>query len=53
METVGLGFYFEDLLVGRQFKTIGRSVTEADITNFVKLHRHGRGLVHQSRIPRA
>jgi hypothetical protein len=25
METVGLGFYFEDLLVGRQFKTIGRT----------------------------
>lgn len=35
METVGLGFFFEDLPVGRQFKTIGRTVTEADITNFV------------------
>jgi acyl dehydratase len=35
METVGLGFCFEDLAVGRQFKTIGRTVTEADITNFV------------------
>jgi len=35
METVGLGFYFEDLPVGRQFQTIGRTVTEADITNFV------------------
>jgi acyl dehydratase len=35
METVGLGFHFEDLPVGRQFKTIGRTVTEADITNFV------------------
>ena len=35
METVGLGFYFEDLPVGRRFKTIGRTVTEADITNFV------------------
>ncbi len=35
METVGLGFFFEDLTVGRQFKTIGRTVTEADITNFV------------------
>ena len=35
METVGLGFCFEDLRVGRQFKTIGRTVTEADITNFV------------------
>jgi acyl dehydratase len=35
METVGLGFYFEDMPVGRQFKTIGRTVTDADITNFV------------------
>jgi acyl dehydratase len=35
METVGLGFYYEDLPVGRTFRTIGRTVTEADITNFV------------------
>ena len=35
METVGLGFYYEDLPVGRTFRTIGRSITEADITNFV------------------
>lgn len=35
METVGLGFFFEDLPVGRKFKTIGRTVTEADITNFI------------------
>lgn len=34
METVGLGFYFEDLPVGRRFKTIGRTITETDITNF-------------------
>ncbi|MFT5447133.1 MAG: acyl dehydratase [Gammaproteobacteria bacterium] len=34
METVGLGFYFEDLAVGKTFKTIGRTVTDADITNF-------------------
>ena len=35
METVGLGFCYEDLPVGRRFRTIGRTVTEADITNFV------------------
>ena len=35
METVGIGFFYEDLPVGRRFKTIGRTVTEADITNFV------------------
>jgi acyl dehydratase len=34
METVGLGLFFEDLPVGRSFRTIGRTVTEADITNF-------------------
>lgn len=35
METVGLGFFFEDLREGKTFKTVGRTVTEADITNFV------------------
>ncbi len=35
METVGLGFFFEDLPVGKAFRTIGRTVTEADITGFV------------------
>ncbi len=35
METVGIGFHFEDLPVGRQFQTIGRTITEADITGFV------------------
>lgn len=35
METVGLGFHYEELPLGRQFRTIGRTVTDADITNFV------------------
>jgi acyl dehydratase len=35
METVGLGIPFEDLPLGRQFKTIGRTITEPDIVNFV------------------
>ena len=35
METVGIGFYAEDMPVGRQFKTIGRTITETDIVNFV------------------
>jgi acyl dehydratase len=35
METVGLGFCFEDLPLGRQFKTVGRTVTEADIVGFI------------------
>lgn len=35
METLGLGQYFEDMPEGREFRTIGRSITEADIVGFV------------------
>ncbi len=35
MKTIGLGFYWNDLEVGFRFKTVGRTVTEADIVNFV------------------
>lgn len=35
MDIVGLGLFYEDLPLGRTFRTIGRTVTEADITIFV------------------
>lgn len=35
MEVVGIGFYYEDMPVGRTFRTIRRSVTETDIVNFI------------------
>ncbi len=35
IETVGLGIHWEDLPVGRRFKTIGRTVTEADLVGFI------------------
>lgn len=35
MDIVGLGLFYEDLPLGRKFKTVGRSITEADIVNFV------------------
>jgi acyl dehydratase len=35
MEVVGIGFYFEDLRVGRQYRTIGRTVTETDVLSYV------------------
>jgi acyl dehydratase len=35
METVGIGIYFEELPLGRQFKTVGRTITEPDIVNFI------------------
>ena len=35
METIGLGIHFEDLPLGRKFKTVGRTITETDIVMFV------------------
>jgi acyl dehydratase len=35
METLGIGLYWEDLPVGRRFRTFGRTVTETDLVNFV------------------
>jgi acyl dehydratase len=35
METVGLGLSFEDLPLGRKFRTIGRTITETDIVNYI------------------
>jgi len=34
-EVLGLGQFFEDLPVGRKFRTIGRTLTEADLVAFV------------------
>ena len=32
---VGLGLYWNDLEIGQKFRTVGRTVTEADIVNFI------------------
>lgn len=34
-EVLGIGLYFEDLPAGRRFRTIGRTLTEADLVNFI------------------
>ena len=34
-EVLGLGLHFEDLPLGRKFRTIGRTLTEADLVNFI------------------
>ena len=34
-EILGLGLYFEDLPLGRKFRTIGRTLTEADLVQFI------------------
>jgi acyl dehydratase len=34
-EVLGLGLYFEDVPVGRRFRTVGRTLTEADLVNFI------------------
>lgn len=35
METVGIGIHWEDLPVGRKFRTVGRTVTESDLVGFI------------------
>ncbi len=35
METLGLGFCWNDVEVGYRFRTIGRTITEPDIVNFI------------------
>lgn len=35
MELVGTGFYFEELPVGRCFRTTGRTITETDLVNYI------------------
>jgi acyl dehydratase len=35
VEIVGLGMHFDELPVGRKFKTVGRTITEADLVAFV------------------
>lgn len=35
MDVLGLGLYYEDLPLGRSFKTVGRTISEADIISFV------------------
>ena len=34
-ELVGLGIHFDDLPLGRKFKTVGRTITETDIVLFI------------------
>ena len=35
MELLGHGFYYQDWDIGYEFRTLTRSITETDITNFV------------------
>lgn len=35
MALIGVGFYWNDFDIGYRFRTLGRTITEADIINFV------------------
>lgn len=37
MKTVGIGLYFEELEPGTRFRTVGRTITEADLGSFINL----------------
>ena len=34
-ELLGKGFYWQDMPVGKQYRTYGRTITETDIVNFI------------------
>ena len=36
-ELIGLGLYYEDLPVGRRFRTVGRTIQDADICAFINV----------------
>ncbi|MGE4242468.1 acyl dehydratase [Ramlibacter sp.] len=44
MERLNQGLYFEDFTVGRRFRSIGRTLTEADLCAFVNLTRMTEGM---------
>lgn len=35
LDILGMGFYWDDVEVGYRFRTLGRTITEADITLFI------------------
>lgn len=35
IDIVGLGMHFDEMPVGRKFKTVGRTITEADLVAFI------------------
>lgn len=35
LPVVGIGFYWNDLSIGQKFQTLGRTITETDVVNFV------------------
>ena len=35
VEIVGIGMHYEEMPIGRVFRTVGRTITEADLVNFV------------------
>ena len=50
-ELVGLGLAWGELEVGYQFRAVGRTVTEADLVNFVSMTgMQGKQVYDESRI---
>ena len=37
LKTLGLGLFWDDLSVGFAFRTVGRTITETDLVNFINL----------------
>jgi acyl dehydratase len=37
LKTMGLGIAWDDLHIGQRFRTVGRTITETDLVNFINL----------------
>ena len=44
MQVVGLGTGWKDLTIGQKFRTVGRSIFEADLVNFIGITGMNEGL---------
>ncbi len=44
MRTLGEGMYYTDLKIGERFRTVGRTIFEADLVNFVAVTGLAEGL---------
>jgi acyl dehydratase len=45
VKLIGEGFYWDELSVGAQFRTFGRTITETDVVNFISCTGMLEGLV--------
>lgn len=48
MKTVGLGFFWQDIKVGEKYRTVGRTIFEADLAAFIAVTGMGEVLFNNT-----